>query len=911
MASIEKFPAHTAEAARPAISLYHRLIARTVGYDVFIAYRQSDARGYAKALHDALEKRRLVVFLDEADEDVGAKIEQFKRIACSARTLVVVVTENVYKSTYVRQEIEAYRDKRLRSWWRRPLSRMIPINVNQALSRPPKGDAVWQDLGASVFVPEDDAAVKEARPSAEVAERIARAGRFVQSTFVFALMLVFFAAAIAGALGAGIWQLREVNERRALVERRLGQARDEAAMLEDQARRLEAQNTELNQTNRTLQMEKKGLDDEVKNLERKGRELNAQIDVLSLQERSIRTRARALRELSVDPVLAYRLAERAEGLLSSAENREVMRRAISSTDLLYANAVAGCTVDDVSGSAALLRCDGGGRTSLRLLDLDRGALRRLPHPAGSAAWLVAHGASWRLLRVLNATENRRYQLFDIDGSPVGDLVLGRLLTPRDPRCSPTSAYVPSPGGAGVRWNLSTNERLTSARPTRERWDQGVFLACRTDGAWALNPIDALELVSPSGTIVEGSRTAASFDYIYTSASWSPSGRHLAVHVHQGGRIGVWDPSAASFVWLDPDGWVATAYAWSPSGRLLAFAGNTTHLLDATVEVTQAQTPVASRRIVHHASQPIRAIAFSPDERELALLDVTGKLALVDLSGTYVMREARHAEARQVWWAGDRIVTSSPKDVRVWTATTTPRVRWQFRSSMDRTFSPCAAAEASWTWHAAVFREQGKRSGVLVRELQTGRERTLEAPDDFCHAMAFSRDGRWLVLVASKTARVWRTDTWDVYSLPLETGDIQYIGLHEAAGGMVLHALGAGLSRNIKDNRLYDLRMDVVSGPRVVRRTHAESLPDSRCPAAASELTAGWRDALERPRYRSQGRWSCPGVGWEVRAWCRDEPLGARDCDHEFVPTDLRRVERFLDGFVWRPPPAFLDAIVGR
>jgi hypothetical protein len=129
--------------------------------------------------------------------------------------------------------------------------------------------------------------------------------------------------------------------------------------------------------------------------------------------------------------------------------------------------------------------------------------------------------------------------------------------------------------------------------------------------------------------------------------------------------------------------------------------------------------------------------------------------------------------------------------------------------------------------------------------------------------------------------------------------------------MVLHALGAAWMSDTKNNKLYDLRMDIVSGPRIVRRRHVESLPDSKCPAAPSELTAGWRDALERQRYRSQGRRSCPGVGWEVRTWCRDEPLVAEDCDHEFVPTDLRRAARLVDRFVWRPPPAFLDAMVGR
>ena len=65
------------------ISLYHRVIANTVGYDVFIAYRNAESRDYAEALHDALEKRGFIVFLDEADEGAGAVIERFVWYACT------------------------------------------------------------------------------------------------------------------------------------------------------------------------------------------------------------------------------------------------------------------------------------------------------------------------------------------------------------------------------------------------------------------------------------------------------------------------------------------------------------------------------------------------------------------------------------------------------------------------------------------------------------------------------------------------------------------------------------------------------------------------------------------------------------------------------------------------------------
>ena len=63
---------------------------------------------------------------DDADEGAGGPIEQLVRFACSARCLVVMVTAGIYDSPYIPQEIESDRLRRIRSWLRRPFSRMIP-----------------------------------------------------------------------------------------------------------------------------------------------------------------------------------------------------------------------------------------------------------------------------------------------------------------------------------------------------------------------------------------------------------------------------------------------------------------------------------------------------------------------------------------------------------------------------------------------------------------------------------------------------------------------------------------------------------------------------------------------------------------------------------------------------------------
>ena len=71
-------------------------MANTVGYDVFISYRQGDSKAYALSLHAALEDRKLVVFLDTSDEGAGGAIERFSKFASWARSLVVIVTPGIF-----------------------------------------------------------------------------------------------------------------------------------------------------------------------------------------------------------------------------------------------------------------------------------------------------------------------------------------------------------------------------------------------------------------------------------------------------------------------------------------------------------------------------------------------------------------------------------------------------------------------------------------------------------------------------------------------------------------------------------------------------------------------------------------------------------------------------------------------
>ncbi|MDX8501915.1 toll/interleukin-1 receptor domain-containing protein [Mesorhizobium sp. VK4C] len=862
------------EASR--ISVYQRVVANTVGYDVFIAYRIGESRRYAEALHNALEARGLVAFLDDADEGAGASIQQFVKFACAARCLVVVVTPGVYDSLHVREEVDGYRQQRMKSW-RRPFSRMIPINVDQALAHAPSVDT-WKELGACVFAPERSDAVAAAHPSQTVVDQIVRSGRFVRATALFGLVTALLTTIVIALLGGTTWSLATASK-------------------------------ELASTNLQLDAAK-----------RQERELDAKNEQLVVEGKALQRRNDAVRALDTDPVVAYRLAESAESLLPSSDNLEVIRSVISSGSMLYSHVVKDCTVDDTTASLALLRCKGSRSDSatLKLMDLDDFSIKPLPQPAGTAAWIVPFATSWRLLSAGEAeyavgepgysangiNSKRVYRLFDAKGAAIGKPVFGRFLTPPDQRCSPTLAFIASVGaGNGTIWDLSTDKRTTMTPPAHE----GVTLACRGDGARAQNPIGSIRLVDSGGQVVPGSETRASFDYIGTEASWSPLGKQLAIFVHDQGRIGVWDPSAALLAWLDPDGWAATAYAWSPSGQLLSFAGNTEHQLDAIVEVASAVAPTTSRRVVYRSGRPIRSMAFSPDEKRLVVLDDQGTLAIVDLDDVGAVERGRHVGARNVRWTQHGILTSSSEELRVWSGDKLPRENWVYRSVTNTRLDQCAASDTSWRWQAvSATTRSGKDSAgqVLVRDLKQGTDRILEAPDS-CMRLLFASNGDWFVFVGLRTAYFWSTSTWQRFALPLQEDDAQYFGAHEQAGHFYLYALGAKPLES-KTDILYDIDLDAASGPRLLLRHRIDKFPNSECPAAPIEATAGWLDALDRAKYQSMERQHCEKSPWEVRIWCRDQPLEASDCDIEFVPVDLQPAMEVYDSLMWNPEPAVSD-----
>lgn len=891
------------------ISLWHRVLGATVGFDVFIAYKQSDGAKYAKALHDELERRGLVVFLDGADEVAGARVAVFASFASRARTLIVLVSPDVFQSSYVREEIEAYAARALNRWWRRPFSRIVPINIDGCLSKAPQAEP-WQTVAACVHLPDTKLALAAAEPSRDTIDRIVGTNRFLRATQIFWSgfvavtlgLLALQALTLRGVISATRLKERaELERQEAMVER--DAVRVDIRALQTDKQKIEKKNVDLTSQADALAAREKQLGGAVKELEQKASDLSSSNAALTLAGRVARIRSKALSIVATDPVRAYRLAQYAEQLQPSDANRELQRSALSAVDLAYFREFGGCKLEDAAGDYAVLRCGPSrGPHHLKIIR-PAGSEVAWKGASGSRAAIVPYQTSFRLLTTEGTADGAIYRLQDANGNTIGVPLIGRHT--REVRCQGASvshAAIPVAGSSHVLWNLQSDERRV-VKYVGADFDFAHALACHGDGKRALSFINDLKLIGPDGTVNAETKTPAHFDYLWTDTSWSPPGDHLSVHIPEGaldgprGRLGIWSPLKKTFAWLDPDGWLATAYGWADSGRFLAFAGRTEHKADATVQWLDVQSMDAPHTVFQGTS-PIRDMAVMSDEKSLAILDTNGQLSVVPIGGPAPTRRGVHSGAVHLRRFKDHLITSTATDVRVW-GLDAQRHRLIFRGGDDRRFSRCAAATPRGDQIAAVVSRPAHAAGVAVRSAATGGEQLLAAPHRSCMRLGFTDDGKYLILVAADVVFVWDTASWTGTRIDLQQGDRQFFGFHGGDVGVGLHVLrGLGEQKYI-----YDVALVKGAAAQVAKRRLVKEFPADACEDPQTNATAGWSDYLERSNYQSQGRFSCPGSNWEVRTWCRDVPLIAADCDHEFVPRDLLLADKLWAASLWKPTSA--------
>ena len=277
-----------------------------------------------------------------------------------------------------------------------------------------------------------------------------------------------------------------------------------------------------------------------------------------------------------------------------------------------------------------------------------------------------------------------------------------------------------------------------------------------------------------------------------AASYSPDGKELVVAGDDGTIRRLDGKLAVTGLLVHHKGRV-WSLAYSPDGSLLASGGE-----DAQVVIWNLAD--GTPRVLRGHTQRVYTVAFSADGSQLASGGDDRQLWVWDVaSGTGKLRGVHTAGGiRVALFAGDAIVTSGwDHDIRLWKPGVAASETWP-----DAHIVHDGAVGANGT----IFVTGGEFEAIHAWDLSTHELITsLAAPGGQTTAIAFSRDGRWLV-TAGKAPPI----AWDATALPRIAG----VGHH---GGVASLEFTAGGKRLMSASDDHTIRMWDVARAVELRR----------------------------------------------------------------------------------------------
>lgn len=323
-----------------------------------------------------------------------------------------------------------------------------------------------------------------------------------------------------------------------------------------------------------------------------------------------------------------------------------------------------------------------------------------------------------------------------------------------------------------------------------------------------------------------------------AAAWSPDGRRL-VTAQRGGLVRMWTLGANLFgpVPLDPPGGLALL---SPSGKYVASQGST--FSNSGPPLTRVYATADSRPAgpVIKAGGRLLGAAFSPDERELALLTGGGDtLTIVDWRTGKVREPVLRLESQPrsiKYRPGGKeigVLCADGQIVVVNAAAISVRAQWSNQVAYPK--------DVDYIWNGALeFSPDGESlityqtdRAVRVWNVGSGSLRfRIDQHFDRCLRVAVSLDGtRMATASRDNTARVWDFGTGQ----PLSSGLIHPDKVHSVN----FHPLGELLVTACRDGqvRVWEWRTGHLACPPIPHEheVHAAAFaPDGRFVITASE-----------------------------------------------------------------------------
>jgi len=625
----------------------------------------------------------------------------------------------------------------------------------------------------------------------------------------------------------------------------------------------------------------------------------------------LQIRIAAQNQVAEDPLFAYRLAAEAYRLVPDQANRKLILSSLSRIDLFYSSLIKGYTIEDFKEPFILLSKEGKGRESKDFLIFNMNTLNTQPaNVKAHRAWVVPIGKAWNLLTLnwvgtgLDSIAN--YQLYDRGGQPLSEAIQAGKIS-QIKFLNNTQISLPLYGDARMLiWDLTNNSREFVKQDTSKGFDTYFYdiygaLDSRGDGVSAAHFRDGLVLIGKDGKIDMESYTKADFDpsVFFSAARWSPDGQYLALNYFDSHRLGIWNPAKRAFVWLDPDKWVVDSYSWSLNGHQLAFSGRTENDIDVTVEVVDAASPEQTRRVVYRGEVPVKSMVFLPGNESLAISDRASHISVIQISTGKVTENGYQKGVDKLFSTPGAFYSSSPNEFRVWSAKPAPSRHWTFLSSRGRVYRPNGAADPSWNWLAVAYIDNGKTGGIELRKIRSGEKLELSVPDLFSISLRFSEDGKWLMLETLNTLRIYDTESWRYRDFTLQQDDKQFISLRAVGGTAYAHVLGKDWMSNTSNEYDYVVKFNEGQPVLADRIYFKEERKDESNQDLLLKEIDGW-EVGTLYKYQSAGILSSPNSGWAYYARCRDQALGASDCDVQFLPTDLDKIMRLYDPLLWKP-----------
>ena len=848
------------------------------GYDIFISYSRKDGTQFASSLANTLTEKKITCFIDQWGTEPGEKLPKgLKRTLMNSRIMVIVASPKAVHSESVLQEIDLFIKK--------SQGLIIPIDFDCIQ------EASWfRKISGLARSDESLTQLHTGIPSDKTILRIVNTIGYSTRNRRLRKLAIYGISLLSLLLVGILWTGQELTETQSEISAQI-----------ELADSLKNQNNKINQKlivqQSTLENTKKREDSASSALFQKQtdlikadssiNDLNSTIQNLQVTENILKLRSTAQQQLPVDPVKAFLNAQKAYLLNKTDLNtRKILLEAISNIELSYNKEYVDYQLEHNRGDLLILR-----KGSLRKVINLRTQEEHDYTFSADYVYVFPFKDAFRLVTVDAVNDSAVFfRLLNHKNRSVITKIKGDMpwFNRRIAICSDSIVQFhafrdQTKYFINIETGKQTKVRLNLDLETKS--DGYLTLCCNEKNESAEELGNELVLSDATGHVLEKTRTNASGDDRSTKGHWSFDNTFMTYSDRNIKNLAIWQPNKQKIEYLDPDDWVAESWNWSPVTNSLALAGRSVNKLNVTLEIIPAENPSA-RRIIYKDDSPILGLHYSPDGSQISLINDDGELHVIDTAGRS-LGSGKHINGKNVFWINEKIVTESSESVRIWNTRKTPHNYWNFIGNQKRQYYPKGSVSPEWTMMAAMFVENDTIAGIEIKSLDQPDHyvRILPVEIGHCRDLKFSNDGKWLIVSTSDLVRIWRTDNWQKFDFRLKNADSQFMGLIKDEESFLVKVDSKGQGSN--EETFYRISLNSPKPEFIGREIyHHESFSEVK--KSNMKLIEGWQLKRKRSEYTFAGIVNSSN-GFIVNLRCRDQPLGASDCDLVFIPIDLDRL----------------------